>query len=169
MTLTKTRMLSWLAAALGLLNVGLLALLWLGRPGNQPPPEGGSIARYLVSELQLTPGQQQQFDRLRQDHHAHMQRLVQELTIEREQLFTGLARPDQAAAPALLDRIGALQRQTDSITYAHFAAVGRLLTPAQLKRWRELVPTLPRRLQPPAPGGPAAKRGSADGPPPPRP
>ncbi len=172
MTLTKTRMLSWLAAALALLNVGLLALLWLGRPGNQPQqrPEGGSLATYLVRELQLTPAQQQQFDRLRQDHHAHMQRLVRELTAEREQLFASLARPDAAAAsPALLSRIGQLQRQTDSITYDHFAALSRLLMPAQRQRWNQLAPTLPRRLQSPGPGGPPPGRGPAGGPPPPRP
>ncbi|SDY61628.1 periplasmic heavy metal sensor [Hymenobacter psychrophilus] len=172
MTLTKTRMLSWLAVALGLLNVGLLALLWLGRPGNQPQqrPEGSSLATYLVRELQLTPTQQQQFDRLRQDHHAHMERLVRELTAEREQLFASLTGPNAvAASPALLDHIGRLQRQTDSITYDHFAAVEKMLTPDQRKRWQQLAPTLPRRLQSPGPGGPPPRRGPADGPPPPRP
>ena len=96
---------------------------------------------------------------------------MQELTAEREQLFASLARPDAAAAsPALLDHIGRLQRQTDSITYEHFAAVEKLLTPDQRQRWQQLAPTLPRRLQSPGPGGPPPGRGGPpDGPPPPRP
>lgn len=169
--MTKTRLLSLLALALGLLNVGLLALLWLGRPGHQAAlhPAPSPVAADLVRELHLTPTQQAQFRTLRTAHHMRMQTLLRELTARREQLFAGLAQPTAAAPPALLGQIGALQRQVDSLTYAHFAAVGCLLTPAQRPRWQELAPTLPRRLQQQGPpggrrGGPS---GSAPGGPPP--
>ena len=155
--MSQTRILSLLVLAMSLLNVGLLALLWQGRPDHRagPPPGANPVAAGLVRELRLTPRQQEQFRTLREAHHARMQALLRELNARREQLFAGLAQPATAAAPpALLGRIGALQRQTDSLTYAHFAAVGRLLTPAQLPRWRQLAPTLPRRLQQLWPGGP---------------
>ncbi|WP_216726989.1 hypothetical protein [Hymenobacter siberiensis] len=64
-----------------------------------------------------------------------------------------------------------MQRQTDSLTYAHFAALGHLFTPAQLPRWQQLAPILPRRLQQPGQGpGPdeqrSGQRGGPGGPPP---
>ena len=168
--MTKTRILSLFVLALGLLNVGLLALLWLGRPGHRAAlrPAPSPVAAHLTSELHLTPAQQAQFRTLRTAHHARMQALLRELTARREQLFAGLAQPAAAAPPALLGQIGALQRQADSLAYAHFAAVGRLLTPAQLPRWQELAPTLPRRLQQQGPGGGRrpGRSGGPGGPPP---
>ncbi|MFC6225904.1 periplasmic heavy metal sensor [Hymenobacter artigasi] len=175
--MTKTRILSLLVLVMGLLNVGLLALLWYGRPDHQAArgQATGPVAAGLVRELQLSPQQQQQFDVLREDHHTRMQALLKQLTARREELFAGLAQPATASAPpALLAQIGDLQRQTDSLTYAHFAAVGRLLTPAQLPRWQQLAPNLPRRLQQPPqrggrgglPGGPGGRGRPGDGPPP---
>lgn len=143
--MTQTRILSLLVLVMGGLNVGLMVLLWQGRPTQQAP---GPIAADLARELHLTPRQQEQFRALREAHHALMQALLQELTARREQLFAGLAQPAMATAPpVLLSQIGAIQRQTDSLTYAHFAAVGRLLTPDQMPRWQQLAPKLPRRLQ----------------------
>ena len=169
--MTKTRILSLLVLVMGLLNVGLLVLLWLGRPDGAAGRRSaaGPVAAGLVRELGLTPAQQQQFAALREEHHARMQELLRTLTAQREQLFAGLAQPAAAnAQPELLAQIGALQRQTDSLTYAHFAAVGRLLTPAQLPRWRQLAPMLPRRLQQQGPPGgrPGHRRHPGDGPPP---
>ncbi|WP_201981887.1 hypothetical protein, partial [Hymenobacter rubidus] len=76
MAVSQTRVLSLLVGALALLNVGLLALLWLGRPGHAPrkppPPAVGPVAAYVVPELGLTRQQQQQYEALRQQHQARM-------------------------------------------------------------------------------------------------
>lgn len=175
MATTQTRILSLLVLVLGLLNVGLLTALWLGQPsGLQPghPAMGGPVAAYVVRELRFTPTQQEQYAVLRQAHHTAMRQMLPALAASREQLFAGLARPtpDVATHARQLDRIAALERRIDSLTYAHFAQVGRLATPAQLPRWQQLAPTLPHLLQQQRPpnrfGGPRGPHPPTEGPPP---
>ena len=177
MATTQTRILSLLVLVLGLLNVGLLMALWLEQPGGlQPdhPAMGGPVAAYVVRELRFTSAQQEQYAVLRQAHHTAMRQLLPALAASREQLFTGLARPgsntDAAAHARQLDRIAALERRIDSLTYAHFAQVGRVVTPAQLPRWQQLAPTLPHLLQQQRPphrsGGPHGPHSPMGGQPP---
>ncbi|MBO2009058.1 periplasmic heavy metal sensor [Hymenobacter negativus] len=151
MALTKTRILSLLVLALALLNVCLLVLLWLSRSGptRSARPGVSSVAAYVVHELDLTPRQQEQYKALRQQHQARMQHLLPALMARREELFSNLAQTaaDTAAQPHLLDRIAALERSIDSLTYVHFVQVGRLVTPAQQPRWQQIAPTLPRMMQ----------------------
>lgn len=184
MAFTQTRILSLLVLVLSLLNVGLLAMLWLGRPTQPPPrhPNAGPVVAYVVRELGLTPTQQQHYMSLRQAHQAAMRQMLPMLTERRETLFAGLAQPTTEAATQkqLLDQIAALERGIDSLTYAHFAQVGRLVTPEQLPRWQQIAPELPRMLQQQGhsnrngpPGGPRGPRppnnGRPEGPPPGRP
>ncbi|WP_201986911.1 hypothetical protein, partial [Hymenobacter rubidus] len=139
---------------------------WLGRPGHAPrkppPPAVGPVAAYVVRELGLTRQQQQQYEALRQQHQARMRQLMPALMARREALFASLGHPAATAEPRLLDQIAALERRIDSLTYAHFGEVGRLVTPAQQARWQQMAPTLPRMMQQQGPGG---RRGRREGPP----
>ncbi|MBU6123353.1 hypothetical protein [Hymenobacter siberiensis] len=65
--MTKTRILSLLVLVMGLLNVGLLTMLWFGWPSHQALLHQGAspVVATLVSELKLTASQHQQFSTLR--------------------------------------------------------------------------------------------------------
>ena len=139
------------------INLGLVVFLVLGagRPPHGPGPNGGppgpngGVAQLLIEELHLDTRQQQAFATLRNAHHNHMQRLNDSLAVAMDAYLGLLALPlAQRDTAGLQQRIARCQTQKASLTFAHFAQVRALCTPAQRQTFDALLPRLKEVMLP---------------------
>ncbi len=129
-------------------NLFTLAALWYGnrRPQEAPSPEPGrpgGPALFIERELALDAGQKAEYARLRADHQQAVAAITADLKTAKDHLFSMLGQ-DTAAAPSgeavsLATRIGELNRDLDLTTYAHFKALRKLCSPAQQRKFDEII------------------------------
>ncbi|RYY41002.1 MAG: hypothetical protein EOO08_03510 [Chitinophagaceae bacterium] len=166
--MNRTR--NWAAigiTALMLLNIALMAAIWLQRsdtnavkgpqPGDRNP---------LATELRFDSAQRRAFDTLRARHFAHNQSYREDMRALKDQYFDGIK---TGAAPNnnIAREIAALQTTIDSSTYAHFANVRALCNEDQKKDFDRLLRRIINAMGRPGPrpGPPRRGDGPADGPP----
>jgi protein CpxP len=175
----KTTRLTWLVigiAALAVLNIALLAVIWLQRNDNDHPavaatPPRGDARNLLVEQLRLDSGQIARFDTLRSGHFAEIQGLREQMRGAKDSLFDGLhtegATPESAAR-----RIGDLQASLDLATYRHFAQLRALCNEEQKETFDKIIGNVLRGMAsrppgpPPGDGPPDGPHDRPDGPPP---
>ncbi|HTY08908.1 MAG TPA: hypothetical protein VMF29_07065 [Candidatus Edwardsbacteria bacterium] len=137
----KTKILIAIVVALLVLNSATLVFLWLQHPpratiGPRQPRDPGAV---LSQELGFTQQQQQQFDVLREAHHARMVVLGDSLKHLKDSLYTLLLSRDSIQAKALCTAIGGVQQQIEQVTYDHFRQVRSLLTPEQRQKYDPML------------------------------
>lgn len=132
-----------------LLNAGTLGFVLLHQlPGSngdagRSPRDGGGPARFLRSELALTDAQEEQYRKLRNHHHDQVEELHKQIRGQQQRLYalmshsdtTGIARQ---SAP-IVDSIAAGQRRIVSITFDHFRDVRSICSPAQQRKFDEVI------------------------------
>lgn len=138
-----------------LINVSTLAYLWID--GHQRPrQQGPDVFNFLCHELKLTPDQVQQYESLRQQHHAAVQRIQEHGHQLRERFFgmLELTPIDSGAVKSLADSIAAMQEQIEKVTFYHFSQLRTILTPDQKKRFDEVIQEALSMMAPKPPGPP---------------
>ncbi|RYY88220.1 MAG: hypothetical protein EOO15_09650 [Chitinophagaceae bacterium] len=169
----NSKRINWVAigvTALVLLNIALMATIWLqqrsDKPGNAGPRPGDRNP--LASELRFDSAQRKAFDTLRAKHFALNQQYRENMRALKDQYFDGIktgAAPDQQIAA----QIAALQTTIDSTTYRHFAEVRALCSDDQKEDFDRLLRRIinavgrpgqrPHDRQGPPPPGPDERRG----------
>jgi hypothetical protein len=160
--------------ALAILNVGLLSVIWFGRPGfdRGPGPNDGpppNPDEFMVRELGLTDNQAQAMLLLRQQQlkrgdslRLEVFRFGQEL---RSLIFAGSG--DTARIRTLSEAIGDRHAALELQLYQHFRDIGELCDSAQKVKLGVIVDEMMRKSQlPPEP--PPGNRPPGGVPPPPR-
>ncbi|RYY93021.1 MAG: periplasmic heavy metal sensor [Chitinophagaceae bacterium] len=139
------RKINWLAIAvivLVLLNIGLMASIWLQKSTvagigttatTGQPPRGGPGAM-IIRELGFDSLQRLRFDSLRNDHHSRTEAYRAQMRDLKERFFAGL-HADEPPSDSLNAAIGALQARIDRNTYEHFRLVRALCNGAQKERF----------------------------------
>lgn len=146
----KAVKLNWLVALvllLALLNIVLLAFIWLRKEPRPPmPPPQGDAREQLIQELDLNTTQVHQFDSLRHIHFNQVNQYKETMRGLKDELFNRLktgAAPDSTAAA-----IGALQTKIETATFQHFYALRTICTPAQQQKFDAVIQQVLRNMAP---------------------
>ena len=147
--MNNLRFLRFSVLLLLLLNVSVLGFVWFGFAGHPR----NNTARFLERELQLTPAQKDSYTQMHRAHHeATMQgREVDKATLHELYTLLAAAPADTAAnrrIDACLDSLAAHRRRVERITFEHFREVRGLCTPAQQKRFDEVIEEAMMMLKP---------------------
>lgn len=166
-TVAKNKLLTWLVILLLVANAASIAMFWLSRSKNPPPPKG-TPKEFLVKELKLDSKQQEQFDVLRKEHRKTADQLREKIKGAKESFFDLLKQPGvtDSSKQSAAKNVSAYTGELDLLTLDHFQKVRALCTAEQQKKFDEIIQQLTRMMgaprPPPGPGGPPP-----DGPPPP--
>lgn len=172
----NTQRLPWiLVGMLTVLNVAVLATLWLrgdaGGPPHQGPPRHDGPPHHggLPHEIGMTPEQQERVRPLGEAHFAKLHDIRDQIIALRVQAFAdfGKAGEDSAAALDVLRRIGALQVSAEVERYHHFHELLRFCTPEQAVHFQEILPQVLSRKGQPENRDNGPPHGGPGGPPPP--
>lgn len=159
------------ALILGILNVVLIASIWL-RPhpplppcppaqaphamhGHDGPPPNGGPGEFLSQELQLDPAQLREFYTLRDEHRMKIKGLQNNGRELRDNYFNLLKsdKPDSAEVNKLASGIAANQKEIELATFHHFEKVRTICNPEQKQLFDNIIGDVLRMMGRP-PGGP---------------
>jgi len=142
-----------------LLNLGTLAFLWFTRPESGRQQRHERPSNLLLRELQLTPPQQDQFGRLRQEHLFRLRQLQKRERNLHERFFSEVLRPepDTIRMKSLIDSMATLRGRMEMMTFNHFRQLAGLLNTEQKEKFDQLFwQVLDRAMPPPVPAEPPA-------------
>ena len=161
----QTKWLIGLVTALVVVNVVLLAILWLKHDNNTQLPRRDA-KNYLVKNLSLNKEQEHSFDSLRKDHFERMRNYQEAMRHLKDDFFNRLSQPN-SKPDSIGKQIGELQTKIDLETFGHFSKLRSILNEDQQKKFDNIIQDVlhtmaPRggppmdgdRQSPPPPGGP---------------
>jgi protein CpxP len=158
---------NWLTiavAALVLLNIGLMATIWLQRKAPAKELAGPKGPDPLASELGFDSMQRLRFDTLREQHRAIVRGYREQMRSLKEQFFDGIKRQDPPS-DTLATSIARLQASIDKATYVHFAQVRALCREDQKPEFDRLLHRILAQMGAPRPRREAPDGPRSDGPP----
>jgi len=137
----------WTVAILVLLNLGLLATMWLkpaAQHGQEGPRMGGGERpnEMIQDKLHFTDAQTKEFDALRERHHDSIMTLQRQGQELRKQYFDMLKHPeasDSSRIDSIGNAIGNNQKQIEFVTYRHFRQVRALCDDKQKAGFDEII------------------------------
>lgn len=158
MTKSKT---NWIAIAVGalvLINIGLVASIWLQRNSDKPEASGPMPGdrNPLATQLGFDSVQRRQFDTLRARHFALAQGYREELRSLKERYFEGI-KTGAAANDSLAQAMAQVQAKLDRSTYEHFMQVRALCNEGQKNTFDRMLMRIINAM---------GKQGRREGPPP---
>jgi len=111
------------------------------RPAVRHPGMTPNQRREIVKQLNLTDSQRLAVQQRRASFRKRMQELKNDIALKSVERDTELEKkaPDQAKVHRLTDEIGALKNQRSQENNNHQAEFEKLLTPAQLEKWRTIL------------------------------
>jgi periplasmic protein CpxP/Spy len=149
---TKTRFWQITAAALLLINLGLL---W-HNSRQRPPHRPDALRNRVIDLLHLDAAQVQHYDTLIQQHRTQIRNHEQALLGAKKQLYSLLVSNDTSARDSLTVRIGQIQMDIEKTHFDHFSAVKQLCRPDQLADFQKITDEMLHFFagppNPPAPG-----------------
>lgn len=123
------------------INLVTLTFIWVNRPPHiefaRPPREPGL---FLKKALHLAPQQQEQFFRMRKQHHRQLMVFQERNRYLHRRFFDLLLEPnpDSVKMMRLADSIAINQKTLDTLTYQHFLSMKRILNKKQQKKFKEI-------------------------------
>lgn len=161
---SKIKLLAALVVILVLVNISMMGYLWyaphVDRPGG--PRDGHGPGGLVIKELKFDAKQQEQFEKLRNEHHAAMVEIDKASHQLHGQLFKILSEADstsQQKSDSILTEISNREKSREHITYLHLAAVRNICTPEQQKIFDDMIAKASAR----PPDGPPHRPGPPPG------
>jgi protein CpxP len=154
----------WAVVLLAVLNVCLLASIWLKQNGQAPdemrrPPNGEKAADFLLEQLKFSEQQKTGFEKLKEEHRHKMDSL-REISKEVHRLFFDNLKnekQDTAKVNDLARAIANNQTQIELVTFNHFKEVRKLCDDKQKATFDEIIQEVLRRMARPGPPPPKQK------------
>jgi periplasmic protein CpxP/Spy len=152
MTSKQTRWATIVVAVLAILNIALIATIWLQNKKQIEPQRPPDARELLVHDLDLNEEQVKVFDSLRKIHFNEVGLLREQMHEKKDELFSRLSSagesPDSAAAS-----IGNLQTKIELATFRHFAALRTILNKDQQVKFDQVIQEVLRNMgRPDGPG-----------------
>jgi periplasmic protein CpxP/Spy len=153
MTSKQIKTAAFIVGLLVLLNIALVATIWLQQKPDRTPRGHPDAQRILIKELSLNESQVRMFDSLRSEHFRNMADLREEMHKLKDRFFSTLG--DTTGTPdSIASAIGGVQTKMERATYRHFAAVRNICNPAQKQKFDGIIQEVLRSMAPVGPGGP---------------
>ncbi len=153
---TRGKWLIGLVVILVILNITLLATIWLKTAHSDNVAPRGDARNYLVTSLLLDEAQIKAFDSLRTGHFNRIRMFKDEMRQLKDQLFDQLSQPGSIRIDTLAQQIGVCQSKIDIETFNHFLTLRMLLHPQQIGLFdrviRDVLHAPPPDNAPPPPG-----------------
>jgi protein CpxP len=154
----------WAVLLLAVLNVCLLASIWLKQNGQSHdemhrPPNGERAADFLLEQLKFSEQQMAAFEKLKEGH-RHAMDSLREASKETHRLFFDNLKnekQDTAKVNELARSIANNQTQIELVTFNHFKQVRKLCDEKQKAKFDEIIQEVLRRMARPGPSPPKQK------------
>jgi Spy/CpxP family protein refolding chaperone len=161
----KNKLLIWLVALLLVANAASIAMFWLGK-SKQPPPPKETPKEFLIRELKMDTKQQQQFEILVTDHQQKAMFIRDRVKMLKENFFDLLKQPNvtDSIKNEKAATVSYLVQKLDLLAFEHFQKIRALCNSEQQKKFDEIINEVTAMMgQPRPPMGPGNDR---QGPPP---
>jgi Spy/CpxP family protein refolding chaperone len=143
---SKIKLLAGLVVALVIINVSMMGYLWFAPhgPGERGGPrDGRGPAGLVIKELKFDDKQREQFEKLREEHHASMMEIDKASHQLHNQLFKSLGNSADSSRQHLSDSLIAEIAKQDisreTITFHHLSEVRKLCNPEQQKLFDDMI------------------------------
>jgi len=155
------------------LNLATLAFMWYNRPGRELNGDSRQPSNFLIRELGLSTEQQEEYQKLRQEHRAKLSELSARDRILHRRFFDLLLleSADSISIGAMAAAIAANRQEMELVTYKHFESVKHILNAMQQQKFDKIFQDVIRMVlpQPPPPPSPPPPPAGLMPPPPPPP
>lgn len=133
-------LLTILVALLLLANILAISLYFFNKKSDELPPKGGP-AKFIISELNLSPDQQARFLALADEHQQQVRPLREEVKNAKDHFFSLLAQPNtsDSAKKAAAKAVSSYTEKIDLITLDHFAKVRALCNAEQQQKFDDII------------------------------
>lgn len=142
--MTKIRVLSIGVICLVLLNIALIAGVFIGGPRPFKAPKG-----FIIEKLELTPDQVIMYEKLIIAHRASVADNGKNIKELKHKLYQTLITGDKIKQLELLDEISKSQQMIELLHLRHFNDIKGLCTPEQQEKFSSLIEELPYLFAPP--------------------
>jgi protein CpxP len=143
----RERLLTVAVVFLLILNVAMVAFLFIRKPLPPPRPE---LFKIIVRELQFSESQKEIYLGLRDEHHHQMEeldgRFREIFNVYLDQLKS---HPEGSLRDSLENQMGLIEKSKASITLEHFQKVKEICNEDQKKKFNELIPEISRFINRP--------------------
>lgn len=135
------------------LNIAVIAGIWILRPGGGPPfREGQSqfrVQRFIERELDLSDEQRITFRELRRDHIRETRGYFRDIRMARQELFEALRDEEsEVAVDSLTGIIGRKQQELEKAFYDHFSELRSICDEEQKAKFDQIISRVMQRVDP---------------------
>lgn len=171
----KNKILTVAVVLLLIINIGILAFLWIDRvpksPEKLPPvdrlhaPDGRPLVRppgnpgpkeFLMRELNFNEQQRKEYEKLVDEHKNDMKNIRDKIRNNKEKLWDLFLKHDVDSndAEAIATEIGAGQKETEMVTFRHFQKVKDLCNDEQKEKFDKVIGDALKMMGPEVPPDP---------------
>ena len=138
--MNKTSFLKWVVAALVLLNLGTLSILFTQRR----PPHREGPRKAIIARLHFDAAQVEAYDKMVEAHRSGIHQKQQEIFEAKAALYGLLASTDFSKKDSLVEGVGHLQEEIELVHFAHFQEIKSLCRDTQVADFDKLASELAR-------------------------
>jgi hypothetical protein len=158
--MTKIKLLSIAVIGLLLINIGILAFLFLSKPMHLPVDGPGGKREgpklIIIEKLHFDKEQVARYEKLIDLHQKTVRELDGQIRETKNQLYATLAEETDKNKDSLQNKLGEIQRQIEFAHYSHFEEIKKLCKPGQMEYFKNLTAELakffaPGKKSPPPP------------------
>jgi periplasmic protein CpxP/Spy len=124
-------------------NMVTMVLFWWRQSAksNDQPQQRREVLEFLVKELKMSPKQEQQLMRLREEHRRQVPELRKEIDIQKEKFFGYLKDTSFSALAldSLFQPVGNAERAFEKSIWLHFRDIRAVCTPTQKEEFDSIV------------------------------
>lgn len=124
------------------INFLLVGFLFLRRPPHARPLDRIGPKNRIIEILHFEKDQVAQYEKLIGQHRTSIKLLTDRIQETRGSLYQTLQGEKATAKDSLINELGTLQKEIETIHYVHFIAIKRLCTPDQLDDFAKLTSDL---------------------------
>ncbi|MFT5386589.1 MAG: protein CpxP [Saprospiraceae bacterium] len=137
-------MLTILAIALFILNVGTISALILGKPKHPPGQEGHGPKEVIIDRLKFDKAQVAQYQALIEKHKTQIEERETKLKSYKNELYQLLQSGNKSKEDLLIQLIGSIQMEIEQINFSHFEDIKTICKPEQLENFNAFTADLAR-------------------------
>lgn len=150
--MTKIKLLTIAVVGLLLVNIGILAFLFLRKPMHPPGERSirGNVTpkNIIIERLHFDKEQVIQYEKLIELHQQELRDLDGQIRATKNQLYSTLANDSNAGKDSLQAKLGEIQKQIEATHYNHFTEIKKLCKPEQLESFNALTHDLAKFFAP---------------------